>query len=227
MAADHEKKVVNAQDWLSWGSAAIGDALRAHGRPFQCMDGGIHAVAPGMKLAGPAFTVRTYPGATWALEKALEIASPGDVLVVDAGGRPDVIIMGELMSMRAQQRGIAGVIVDGAVRDIHEVAAIGFPMFARHVSPRCGTVDRIGEWQTAIACGRVVVNPGDLVIADDSGVTVVPAGDAAAIAQAAAQVKARETLMARYLKEGCDLGQAASQAKAALAQDATQSPANH
>ena len=203
-------------DWLTWGSAATGDALRGAGHPFQCMDAGIHAVAPGMKVAGPAYTVRTYPGATWALSEAIEQASPGDVLVVDAGGRPDLIIMGELMSMRAQQRGIAGVVVDGAVRDIADIDALGFPMFARYVCPRCGTHDKVGQWQTPIACGRVVVNPGDLVVADESGVTVVPADVVEPVAKATAQLKAKEAAMARYLKEGCDLGTAAKKAVASL-----------
>ncbi|MFA9478250.1 RraA family protein [Phycisphaerales bacterium AB-hyl4] len=205
-----------AADWIAWGSAATGDALRGEGYPFQCMDAGIHAVAPGMKVAGPAYTVRTYPGATWALGRAIEQASAGDVLVVDAGGRPDVIIMGELMSMRAQQRGIAGVVVDGAVRDIADIDALGFPMFARYVCPRSGTHDKVGQWQTPIACGRVVVNPGDWIVADESGVTAVPADVVEPVARATAQVKAKEAAIARHLKAGCDLGTACEKAAASL-----------
>lgn len=199
-------------NWLEWGSAAVGDALRSHGHPFQCMEAGIHGVARGMKLAGPAFTVRTYPGATWALEQALEKASPGDVLVVDAGGRPDLIIMGELMSMRAKQRGLAGVVVDGAVRDIEEIAAIGVNVFARYICPRSGTHDQIGEWQKPVACGRVVVNPGDIVVADASGVSVVPAGEAQAVAALASRIKRKEEAIARHLRAGLSLSSAAQRA---------------
>ena len=131
--------------WQAWGSPAASDALRACGKAFQTMDGGIKPLAHNMRLAGPAFTVRCYPGATWAMEQALESAQAGDVVVVDAGGRDDVIIMGGLMSTRLHQRGIAGVIVDGAVRDVEDIIALGFPVFSRHVVARAGTFAEIGE----------------------------------------------------------------------------------
>ena len=95
-----EPSKLSPGQWMTWGSCAVSDALRACGKAFQTMDGGIKPLAPELRLAGPAFTVRCYPGATWAMEQAIENAEPGDVLVVDAGGRDDVIIMGGLMSMR-------------------------------------------------------------------------------------------------------------------------------
>ena len=99
------------------------------------MDGGIRPLQPNMRVAGPAFTVRCFPGATWALEQALELATPGDVLIVDGGGYPDVILMGGLMSMRAQSRGLGGAILDAAVRDVDQIVSLGFPVFARHICP--------------------------------------------------------------------------------------------
>lgn len=156
------------------GSANVSDALRSLGRHFQAMDGGIRPLASSMKCAGPAFTVRCYPGATFAIERALEEARPGDVLVVDGGGVPDVILMGGLMSLRAKTRGIAGAILDAAVRDVDDVTAIPFPMFSRYICPRAGTFAEIGECGTIICCGRVPVRPHDWVVADASGIAVIP-----------------------------------------------------
>ena len=156
------------------GSANVSDALRAMKKPFQAMDGGIRPLHTSMKLAGPAFTVRCYPGATYALEKALELASPGDVLVVDGGGHPDVILMGGLMSTRAKTRGLAGAVLDAAVRDVDQIVSLGFPVFSRHICPRAGTFADIGEWQTLICCGRLPIQPGDWIVADNSGIALIP-----------------------------------------------------
>ena len=119
-----------AAAWSGLGTPNISDALRASGKYFQAMDAGIKPLSPDMRVAGPAFTVRCYPGATWAMEKALELAPPGSVLVVDGGGVPDVILMGGLMSTRAQARGIAGAVLDASVRDTDDIIALGFPVFS-------------------------------------------------------------------------------------------------
>ena len=160
--------------WCQFGTAAVSDALGKCGKAFQTMEAVIRPLAPEMRAAGPAFTVRCYPGATWAVEQALELAQPGDMLVIDGGAVPDVILMGGLMSTRMQQRGIAGTVVDGAVRDVDEIIRLGFPVFSRHVCPRAGTFAEIGEWQTTICCGRIPVSPGDWIVADRLGTVVVP-----------------------------------------------------
>src|SRR3954452_11216989 len=113
-----------SQAFLELGSAHVSDALRACGCAFQAIDAGIRPVARNMRLAGPAFTVRCYPGATWALEQALELAPPGSVLAVDGGASPDVILMGGLMSTRAHARGIAGAVLDAAVRDVDDIIEV-------------------------------------------------------------------------------------------------------
>ena len=177
------------------------------------MDGGIKPLAPELRLAGPAFTVRCYPGATWAMEQALDKARAGDVLVVDAGGRDDLIIMGGLMSTRAQQRGIAGVVVDGAVRDVDDILALSFPVFTRHVCSRAGTFAEIGELQTTLCCGRVPVSPNDWIVADNSGVVVVPKSDVEQVAVEAARIHRRERNMADFLRQGKSLSDAAEAAK--------------
>lgn len=133
--------------------------------------------------------------------------------MIDAGGRPDVIIMGSLMSQRALSRGIAGAVVDGAVRDIDEIEEIGFPVFSRYVCPRAGTHAEIGEWQTTICCGRVPVSPGDWVVADRSGIAIVPSAICTEIAAEAAAICAREVRIAEFLRAGRPLSEAAALAK--------------
>ena len=142
--------------WLLWGIANVSDALRKVGKCFQAMDAGIRPLVNDMAVAGPAFTVRCYPDATWAIEKSLELAQPGDVLVVDGGASPHVILMGGLMSIRAKLRGIAGAVLDAAVRDTQEIVSLNFPVFSRYVCPRAGTFSEIGEWQTTICRPRCV-----------------------------------------------------------------------
>lgn len=204
----------NTLDWSNLSSAEVSDALRACGRHFQAMDAGIKPIAPDMRMAGPAFTVRCYPGATWAIEKAVETAQPGDVLVVDGGGISDIILMGGLMSQRAFQRGLAGVIIDGAVRDIDEVIGLGFPMFSRHISPRAGTFAEIGEWQVTICCGRMPVSPGDWIVADRIGVVAIPPDLCERAWKQAMQIHQRESDIAGHLRNGKSLVDAATAVKA-------------
>jgi 4-hydroxy-4-methyl-2-oxoglutarate aldolase len=205
----------DANAWIKLGSTAVSDALRKCGKPFGAMDAGIRPLSQQMKLAGPAFTVRCYPGATWALEKAIELATPGDVLVVDGGGYPDVILMGELMSLRGKTRGLAGAIVDGAVRDVEGVIAGGFPVFSRHICPRGGTYAEIGEWQTLICCGRLPIRPGDWIVADASGVAVVPIEMLEQVKTEATNIDRWEHEMERFLRQGKALADAAAAAREA------------
>ena len=120
------------------------------------MDAGIRPLVDDMAVAGPAFTVRCYSGATWAIEKSPELAQPGDVLVVDGGASPHVIFMGGLMSIRAKLHGIAGAVLDVVVRDTQEIVSLNFPVFSRYVCPRAGTFSEIGKWQTTICRPRCV-----------------------------------------------------------------------
>lgn len=188
--------------WTQWGSANVSDALRALGKSFQTMQSGITPLAREMRVAGPAFTVRCYPGATWAMEKALEQAEPGDVLLVDGGASPDAILMGALMSTRAKARGIAGAILDAAVRDVEDIVQLGFPVFSRHICARAGTFAEIGELQTTICCGRIPVNPGDWVVADSSGIVVVPRKMLDEVAGEAQKIHAQEVALAEQLAKG-------------------------
>ena len=160
---------------------------------FGVLDPAIQSVTPGLKMAGPAFTVKCYPGSIITLHKALLEAAPGDVLVVDgeSDGRAGALF-GELMGREARDRGFAGIIVDGAVRDRAGLIRLGFPTFARQVTPRVGVNRRLGVTQVPVSVGEVVVNPGDYILADDDGVIVIPQADLAAIVDAVEAIETKE-----------------------------------
>ncbi|MCA0851161.1 RraA family protein [Salipiger thiooxidans] len=128
----------------------------------------------GGQLSGPALTVSVRPGDNLMLHKALVMAQPGDVIVVDAGGALDNAIMGELMLARAVQSGVAGVVIWGAIRDAAGIAQQDTPVFASGVSHRGPYKDGPGEIGFPISLGNMVVNPGDLVVGDDDGILVLP-----------------------------------------------------
>jgi regulator of RNase E activity RraA len=130
---------------------------------------------PDRRLVGAACTVKVFPGDNLMVHKCLDIAQPGDVVVIDAGGSPMNAVLGDLISTKARHRGIAGFIVDGLIRDLPAILALGdFPVFARGVTP-IGPLHRgPGEINHPISCGGIVVNPGDIVMGDLNGIVVVP-----------------------------------------------------
>jgi regulator of RNase E activity RraA len=130
---------------------------------------------PGLRILGPACTVRVYPGDNLMVHKSLDIAEPGDVIVVSAGGSPMNAVLGDLVSTKARHRGVAGFVVDGFIRDLPAIRDLGdFPVFARGVTP-IGPLHRgPGEINFPIAAGGIVVHPGDIVVGDLNGVVIVP-----------------------------------------------------
>jgi RraA family protein len=138
----------------------------------------VHCVTGAQKLVGLACTVKVFPGDNLMVHKALDIARPGDVVVVDAGASPMNAALGGLISTKAVHRGIAGFVVDGYVRDLPEILPLGLPVFARGTTP-VGPLHRgPGEINYPVCCAGVVVNPGDVVVADGFGVVVVPSESA-------------------------------------------------
>ena len=120
----------------------------------------------GAKLCGPAFTVRTAPGDNLLIHKAIDTAEPGDVIVVDGGGFNDYALIGELMSARAEQRGVAGMVIWGAIRDSAELATGSFPVYASGVTHRGPYKNGPGEINVPITIGGIPVNPGDIIVGD-------------------------------------------------------------
>lgn len=130
---------------------------------------------PELRIAGPALTVKVFPGDNLMVHKSLDIAQPGDVVVVDASGSRLTAVLGDLVSTKARHRGIQGFIVDGLIRDLPAIRELGdFPVFARGVTP-IGPLHRgPGEIGHAISAGGIVLHPGDIVVGDLNGVVVVP-----------------------------------------------------
>lgn len=125
-------------------------------------------------LAGPALTVKARPGDNLMLHYAIDIAEPGDVIVVDAGGDLSNALIGEMMVAYAVKRGVAGIVINGAIRDAGSIAAGTFPMFAAGISHRGPYKDGPGEINVAIAIDGMVIEPGDLVLGDEDGLLCVP-----------------------------------------------------
>jgi regulator of RNase E activity RraA len=130
---------------------------------------------PNIKLIGPACTVKVYPGDNLMVHKCLDILQPGDVVVVDTSASTMTAVLGDLISTKARHRGAAGFLVDGLIRDLPGIRALGdFPVFGQGVTP-IGPLHRgPGEINYPIAAGDIVVQPGDLIVGDANGVVVVP-----------------------------------------------------
>jgi RraA family protein len=129
-------------------------------------------------LAGPALTVKCRPGDNLMIHKALTMAQPGDVIVVDAGGDLTNSLFGELMTATAVKRGVAGIVLNGAVRDAEEIGQGSFPLYAAGVTHRGPYKDGPGEINVPIAIDGMVIHPGDLVLGDADGLLCVPFDDA-------------------------------------------------
>jgi regulator of RNase E activity RraA len=149
-----------------------------------------------LTILGPACTVKVYPGDNLMVHKSLDIAQPGDVLVIDAGSSMMNGVLGDLISNKARHRGIVGCVVDGLIRDLPEIRELGdFPVFARGVSP-IGPLHRgPGEINYPICAGGIVVHPGDIIVGDLNGVVVVPQQIAAELL---ARLRARKAREAEY-----------------------------
>ncbi len=154
-------------------TATISDALFRMGHKDRTMRARIKPVDESMKVAGQACTAWAYPGGTWASSQVMKAAEPGQVVVLDGKGYLETILWGEIFSYMATAKGIAGAVIDGAVRDIDGVREVGFPLFAAGICPAAGTGAEHGEVNVPIQCAGVVVNPGDWVFGDMLGVVVV------------------------------------------------------
>src|ERR1700722_14068461 len=138
----------------------------------------------GGALVGPALTVKTRPGDNLMVHKALDIAEPGDVIVVDAGGDLTNAIIGELMLAHAMKRGIAGLVIHGAIRDAAAIRAHDLPVFAAGITHRGPYKDGPGEINVQIAIAGMTIAPGDLILGDEDGVIAVPFDDCATVLEA-------------------------------------------
>lgn len=157
-------------------------------------------------LCGPAFTVRTRPGDNLMVHKAIAMAEPGDVIVVDAGGDLTNAIIGELMTSTAQKKGLAGIVINGAIRDVGVIGKGSFPVYAAGVTHRGPYKDGPGEINVPVGLGGMVIEPGDLIVGDDDGLLSIPYGDVERVYDAAAaKHQLEEQMMADIANDTLDI----------------------
>jgi len=156
----------------------------------------------GAKLCGPAFTVRTAPGDNLLVHKAIDTAEPGDVIVVDGGGFNDYALIGELMSARAEERGVGGMVIWGAIRDSAELRQGSFPVYASGVTHRGPYKNGPGEINVTVALDGMAIAPGDLVLGDDDGLLCVPYDDVEAVHKLAHDKHEMETRTFKDIGKG-------------------------
>jgi 3-hexulose-6-phosphate synthase/6-phospho-3-hexuloisomerase len=169
---------------------------------------GIRAIGPGLKVAGPALTVRTAPGDYAKPVEAIDVAQPGDVIVVDVGGVGPAI-WGEMATRSAMGRGVAGIVIWGAIRDSGDIRALGFPAFASVVCPNAGEPRGLGEIGVPITVAGEVVEPGDWILGDDDGVVRAPRAQAVEWANRGMEVYERETRVREEIARGSTYGKIA------------------
>ncbi len=208
-----ERTEVPSEQFRRYGAGEVREALLKVSTPnlsdAMQRQGALHGILPRLKdpsirIAGPAVTVVTRDG-DWAKPvEAIDRAGPGDVIVVDAGGG-ETAIWGELASWSAHGRGLAGVVVDGAIRDLDAILELGFPAFSRHVSSNAGEPKGHGEIGVEVTVGGQRVRPGDWVVGDASGLVVVPRERAAEVANRALDVLEHENRVREEIRRGSTL----------------------
>lgn len=162
----------------------------------------IKPIHPAMKLCGPAFTIQSMPGDNLLLHRAIVSASPGAVLVAEVSGFYEAGYWGEILTVAAQARGIAGLVIDGCIRDADEIEALGFPVFCRGLSIKGTTKHGTGALNAAITIGDTRIAPGDVIVGDRDGVVAVPDGRVDdTIARCEARVEKEKRTM-QALREG-------------------------
>jgi regulator of RNase E activity RraA len=168
---------------------------------FNFMDAGIQS-RTGLPLCGLAVTVNARPADNLMVHKALQVASPGDIVVVNTCGNTTSAVFGELMCNTAVAAKLGGIIVDGAIRDVEGLAALGFPAFSRTLCAGGCDKDGPGEINVPISCGGTVVMPGDIIVGDRDGVAVVPRAHAEEVLALVAALMQRETKRIAEIKAG-------------------------
>ena len=200
-AAFRQMSVEELNAWVGAEAAGVSDCLERS----MAMDGGIGPLDHSMRLVGQARTVRCMVGDNSALHAAINLVRPREVLVVDAGAHLGRAVWGGLMTQAAIKCGCGGLVVDGAVRDRAEIVDLGFGCYARGSAPAGPHKGFGGAIDCPISCGGVAVLPGDLIVADADGVTVVPLDQAATTLEAYKKLKEKEARTLATLDQGGSL----------------------
>lgn len=177
--------------------ANIGDVMNRN----YCLDARIRPIND-VPLLGTAFTIKTRPGDNLLLHKAIDMAVPGDIIVVDGQGDLTNSLIGELMISWAQRRGVSGFIIDGAIRDLATLRAMSIPVYAAGVTAKGPYKDGPGEINVTISCGGVIVKPGDILVGDADSVIVIDPKDAPDILKRAKAKATQETVTMEAINNG-------------------------
>lgn len=180
-------------------SASLADANKR----IRVLDGKIRLINLGRKLVGRARTVRCKDDFL-AVIAGLNDSIAGEVLVIDSGASRRAVL-GELFSLEAARRGLAGIVVDGPVRDLRTLRELDIPVYASGFCPCSGTTATLGETGGVIACGGVTVNPGDILVGDDDGIVVASEAEFAKLVPTAREIERKETLLRNRLASGTSL----------------------
>ncbi|MDO4487756.1 MAG: RraA family protein [Eubacteriales bacterium] len=195
-----DREIVNQFEGIP--SSNIGDMMNR----LYCMREGINRIGQHKKsMVGTAFTVKVPDGDNVFIHKALDLIEEGDILVIDGNGCTSRSLMGEVMFTYAMNRGVAGIVVDGAIRDSDSLDTLDIPVYAVAVTPQGPYKNGPGEINVPVACGGQVVNPGDILVGDADGVCVIHKEDAEAVLEAVkVKFSGEQKLLERYHTVGND-----------------------
>ncbi len=168
----------------------------------RAMSARIKPLIRGTRIAGPARTVRITPGQNGAIHRAVHVAQPGDVLVVDGGGSERFGPFGDLLADGCKSKGILGAVFDCTIRDSADIAALGFQVFCLGFHPEATVKTEPGEIDVPVVVGGVSVSPGDIIVGDDDGVVVLPSSFAAEILEKVSHVAEREEVIRARILAG-------------------------
>jgi 4-hydroxy-4-methyl-2-oxoglutarate aldolase len=195
IAMTSQESIIQLRDL---GAATVYEAQGAKG----ALDSGIKPVDPTKRLAGPACTVDARPGDNLIYHHAVLKAKPGDVLVVDAKGFLEAGPWGDVLTVLAMKKGIAGLVINGSVRDANTIIELGFPVFCRGLSIKGTAKNQPGKVNVPITMGDVVINPGDIIVGDRDGIAVVPSSEVDSTIASSLAREEKETKMRAAIEQG-------------------------
>lgn len=193
------------RDLLKYHSptCAISDSM---GR-FNAMTSNMKPLFHGIRIVGTAVTAKALASDLAAPFKAIDLAKPGDIIVIDGHDSVNSAFWGENMSMSAMNRGVLGAVVDGACRDVEEIRDIKFPVICKGTVPNVGSISGYGQVNVTVQCGGVAVSPGDVIIIDMNGTVVVPKEEAKTVLEKAKSLLETEHIVQDKIKKGATIGE--------------------